>query len=190
MHIAIEGIDGVGKTTTARLVANSLGFTFVEKPLQNLLGEDDSSNYVNVRDKVNLSKNRVFTSWFYGLSNIYLYEKFKNQDIVTDRHLVSNYIWSGEPESEPVFDLLVDKIGVPDFTFIIYASADIIKQRILQRNLDDKDVSKLAYHEKVYDKMETFCKKHNMPYQIIDTTDKSSEIVRDIILEKINQLRR
>ncbi|MDH5647401.1 MAG: hypothetical protein OEZ01_15430, partial [Candidatus Heimdallarchaeota archaeon] len=133
--------------------------------------------------------NRVFTSWFYGLSNIYLYEKFKNQNIITDRHLVSNYIWSGEPESDMIFDLLIEKIGVPDFTFIIYASSEVIEQRILQRNLEDKDIKKLVYHENYYEKMEVFCRKYNIPFQIIDTTDKSLENVKEIIVNKINQLR-
>ena len=33
MHIAIEGMDGVGKTTAARLLGDQLGFRVVEKTL-------------------------------------------------------------------------------------------------------------------------------------------------------------
>lgn len=33
MHIAIDGLDGAGKTTAAREVARRLGFSYVEKPL-------------------------------------------------------------------------------------------------------------------------------------------------------------
>ena len=32
-HISIEGMDGVGKSTTCRLVAERLGYIGVEKPL-------------------------------------------------------------------------------------------------------------------------------------------------------------
>lgn len=30
-HIAIEGMDGVGKTTTCKLLAERLGYKFIEK---------------------------------------------------------------------------------------------------------------------------------------------------------------
>jgi thymidylate kinase len=189
MHIALEGIDGVGKTTFATLVAEELGFTFVEKPLHYLFDEVGNENYIRIRDKVNASSNRVFTSWFYGLSNIYLYEKFKNQDIVTDRHLLSNYSWSGEHESESVFSLLVEKIGMPEFTFIIYANKETILKRIVGRDKLDPDINKVEYISKVYRKMEEFCIKHSMPYQIIDTSNKTKYEVKDIIVHKIKSLR-
>ena len=189
MHISIEGIDGVGKTTFASLVAEALGFTFVEKPLHYLFDEKDNENYIRIRDIVNKSNNRVFTSWFYGLSNIYLYEKFKGQDIVTDRHLLSNYSWSGEPESEAVFDLLVEKIGIPDYTFIIYANPSIVMKIIIGRNPLDLDIDKVSLISIIYNKMEKFCKKNKMPYKLIDSSELSQTEVRDIIVDRVNTLR-
>ena len=82
-HISIEGMDGVGKTTICNDIANKSDFIHVEKPLEKLFGFE---NYIEIRNKVNNIQNRVFTSWFYGLSNIYLYEKYKDKYVVTDRH--------------------------------------------------------------------------------------------------------
>ena len=36
IHISIEGMDGVGKSTTCKLLAEKLGYIFVEKPLHYL----------------------------------------------------------------------------------------------------------------------------------------------------------
>ena len=79
-HIAIEGMDGVGKTTTCKLLAERLGYKFIEKNLRFLFDENDSfDNYFKIRDKVNANPDRLFTSWFYGLGNIYLYTMFKDE---------------------------------------------------------------------------------------------------------------
>lgn len=70
-HIAIEGMDGVGKTTTCKLLAERLGYKFIEKNLRFLFDDNDSfDNYFRIRDKVNANPDRLFTSWFYGLGNI------------------------------------------------------------------------------------------------------------------------
>lgn len=37
MIIAIEGMDGVGKTTISKILANELGYLYVDKPLHYLL---------------------------------------------------------------------------------------------------------------------------------------------------------
>ena len=37
IHIAIEGMDGVGKTTVCKLLASKTGYTFITKPLHYLL---------------------------------------------------------------------------------------------------------------------------------------------------------
>jgi thymidylate kinase len=46
MHIAIEGLDGVGKTSTAKLLADEIGFKFIEKPMHYLTDVDGINNYI------------------------------------------------------------------------------------------------------------------------------------------------
>ena len=97
-HLSIEGMDGVGKTTICALVAEKLNYIFVEKPLHYLLDDNgEITQYQKVAERVNRNPDRVFTAWYYGLNNIYLYKKFYDSNIVTDRHIVSNYCWTEEP---------------------------------------------------------------------------------------------
>jgi len=188
MHIAIEGIDGVGKSTIAKQLAKELGFKFVEKPLKYLFdNEGEDKNYIRIRDYVNKQTNRLFTSWFYGLGNIFLYHKFKGENIVTDRHLVSNYCWSGTSESENVFNLLVDELGSPDYTFLIYASPEVVIDRISKRDNDDHDIKKAQLIPQLYPKMEGFLKKHKMKYRFIDTSNLGVSQIINIILDTLKE---
>jgi len=191
MHIAIEGIDGVGKSSVSKKIAEILGFIYVEKPLHYLFDEGDGlKNYIRIRDFVNKQSDRVFTSWFYGLGNIYTLMRFKGENIITDRHLLSNYSWSGTSESEPVFDLLVQKIGCPDITFILYASPETVLKRISSRDENDNDKSKVQYIPELYNKMELFCIKHKMLYEIIQTDNLSFEEEVALIVRRIEALRK
>ena len=82
-HISIEGMDGVGKSTTCKLLSERLGYKFVEKPLHYLFDESEEKfdEYIRIRDQVNANPNRIFTSWFYGLGSIYMYEMFKDENV-------------------------------------------------------------------------------------------------------------
>ena len=108
VHISVEGMDGVGKTTACKLLAQKLGYIFADKNLRFLFDEGKSyENYFRIRDKVNDSPDRLFTSWFYGLGNIYLHTMFKDKKVVTDRYFLSNYAWSVTAQNIEVYDLLV-----------------------------------------------------------------------------------
>ena len=111
IHISVEGMDGVGKTTACKLLAKKLGYIFVDKNLRYLFDDGEGyENYLRIRDKVNGNSDRLFTAWFYGLSNIYLHTLFKDRSIVTDRYFLTNYAWSGTNENTEVYDLLVKKL--------------------------------------------------------------------------------
>ena len=58
MHIAVEGFDGVGKSTAAKKLADKLGFLLVEKPLHFLFDEEGDKEYIRIRDAVNKSTNK------------------------------------------------------------------------------------------------------------------------------------
>lgn len=189
-HISIEGMDGVGKTTVCKILAEKLGYTFVEKPLHFLLddNENDVLQYQKVAKRVNANENRNFTAWYYGLNNIYLYEKFKSENIVTDRHIVSNYCWSGTDYNKDIYDLILKKIGKPKLTVILYANPDAILLRLKKRDVNDADIKKVGKSEKAYERMVYFCEKRKLDYIIIDTSDKSPKVIVELILSKIEEL--
>lgn len=191
IHIAIEGMDGVGKTTVCKLLASKTGYTFITKPLHYLLDLEENVGwpvYFRVRNMVNNSSNRDFSAWFYGLSNIYLYEKFKNQNIITDRHIVSNYCWSGNQVNMDIYDLIIKKIGFPTLTVILYADEDTISDRLIKRNSNDKDLKRISKTEKVYEKMIGFCELKHFPYVVIDTSKLSPEQITNIIIKKLEAI--
>ena len=187
IHISIEGMDGVGKSTTCKILAEKLGYVFIEKPLHYLLDKNEHSfdEYKRVRDKVNVNPNRDFTSWFYGLGSLYMYETFKDKNIITDRHLASNYAWSGSDYNEDVYELLVKKLGAPKLTVIIYSPSDVIVKRLISRNKDDKDIARAKESERIYKRMIEFCEKYKFPYLVIDTSELTPDEVVNRIIEEL-----
>ena len=185
-HIAIEGMDGVGKTTASKLLAKRLGYKFIDKNLRELFDDGDSyDNYIRIRDKVNASPDRLFTAWFYALGNIYLHTAHEKENIVTDRYFLSNYAWSGTENNDEVYDLLVKKLGFPDLTVILYADEHAILSRLRHRDELDSDIKKVTLAKEKYEKMIYFCEKYKMPYMVIDTSNLSPEEVVEVIMERI-----
>ena len=180
MHIAIEGIDGVGKTTLARCLAKEINFHCIEKHLHALTdGEDidDIPNYMHITSKVNASDNALFRAWFYALGNLYMKDHYKGINIVTDRYFVSNYSWNGTLENEFIFEKLMELLGKPDITFLIYANPDVRAERIRHRNPNDPDLlnSSIDFSERMYGKITCFLQKYSFNYYLIDTSNMTLE---------------
>lgn len=191
-HISIEGMDGVGKSTTCTLLAEKLGYEFVEKPMHFITDPeseelDNYPNYFKVRDIVNTSGNKFLSSWFYALGTIYMYEKYKESNIVTDRHLLSNFAWSGAEESQAVFDLMANTLAKPKLTVILYAKPEAIKARLISRDVNDSDIKKINQSETIYKKMVNFCDKYKFPYLFIDSSNLNPEEVVQKIIDRLEE---
>lgn len=192
-HISIEGMDGAGKTSVCQKLAEKLGYEFVEKPFHYLLddaeitapGEARFETYQKLAHTVNQNPNRNFTSMFYALGSVYMYERFKNSCIVTDRHLASNYAWSGTEYNSDVYDLVLSKIGKPELTIILYAPQKIIEQRMRKRNQNDPNLAIAGKTEEIYSRMIDFCKKRDFNYSVIDTSDKTIDEIVSLIEKKL-----
>ncbi len=182
-HISIEGFDGVGKTTVCRMLSERLGYEFVEKPLHYLFDEGNSfAEYLRIRDKVNACPNRDFTATFYGLGSLYMYHLYEGKNIVTDRHLCSNYAWSGNGENDDVYEFLLKKLGKPYLTVVLYAEPKTIKARLLKRDPRDSDIARISESEAIYKKMWNFCKTYALKTLWIHTDGRTPEqIVNGII---------
>ena len=183
MHIAIEGMDGVGKTTAGKKLADKLHFKFVEKPLHYLFdSEGEFTNYIRIRNYINQQvDDDALRAWFYGLGNVYLYHKFEGENIITDRHLLSNYFWCGGEKTEPIFQCLIGLIGKPDYTFLLWATEKAGLARLRKRDPNDHDIGKAALYKTSREKMEGFLIRYSMRYKAIDTTHLSVDDVVEVM---------
>jgi thymidylate kinase len=188
MHIAIEGMDGVGKTTIARELARKINFEFIEKPLNQILFDsksDEFFNYKRITEKINNEFDCDFKAWFYGLGNLFVKSRYYDKDIVTDRHIVSNYFWNRTKKNDIVFKALIQLIGMPDFTFLIYASPPIRYNRISSRDKNDPDLAEVFQNEDAYIKMIDFLEINKCKYEIIDNSLLEIENTLEIIMKSI-----
>ena len=180
MHIAIEGIDGVGKTTMARKVAERLDFQFVEKHLHALFDSeqmDSIPNYMRITQEINASSNSTLRAWFYALGNLYLCDHYRGKNIVTDRYFASNYSWNGTPDNEFIFNDLIDILGRPEITFLIYARPEVREARLRRRNPNDPDLRNATKHfsDEMYHRLNDFLYRFGFNYRVVDTSEMSVE---------------
>lgn len=191
MKIAIEGMDGVGKTTIAKELAKRNSFTYIGNAIHQLFGiTDKDSPYYKMfqakEDEIFLrSGNDILRAWLCSLGNIYTATQVKDKNIVVDRHILSNFQQNGTRENIEIYKTLLSLIGVPDMSVILYASPEVRLQRIYTRNKNDRDLQDEAIKADGYKGMIKFAEKFNMPHIVIDTEEKSIDDIVQEIEEKV-----
>ncbi len=192
MLIAVEGMDGVGKTEIARHISNKYGFTFIEKPLHYFYNDGAEQNYADLMKVANRMydiNDDVLKSWYIALGNIYVARMFSDENIIIDRHLVSNYYWNGSVNSDSVFRTLIETSGTPDLTILLYATPKTRMERLAKRNKYDSDLFDPEKRDDGYDKMLGFIQKFKLPSLVIDTENKSLAEVKEIVDCEIQKLK-
>lgn len=101
MKIAIEGMDGVGKTTIALELAKRNNFKYIGNAIHTLFGitKENSEYYKFFQDKEDeiflKSGNDILRAWLCSLGNIYTMTQKKYENIIIDRHILSNFQQNG-----------------------------------------------------------------------------------------------
>lgn len=187
MHIAIEGLDGVGKTCTAKCLAEKLGFDFLENPIYELVGRIGVKRFKEHTSQIDEDFYRNVAALFYGAGNLYLNHQKNEKDIITDRHLCATYLWNATQINLQFFDFLVDVCGQPDLTILLYAKPDIRRQRIMHRDPNDPDLQENIFTDEKYEKALDFVKRYNMKYLWLDNSEITICQTVDKIISYINE---
>ena len=184
MIVAIEGMDGAGKTTICNHIERNFGFINIEKPTKYFFkdkkGNIDQEIFKKVLNKVYLMNNRN-RSEFFGKGNELAVTMYPNCDIVLDRHIASNYYWNGDKSLKQFYSKLVGKCGKPDITIFLYATPSVRYTRLQKRNKKEMDLYDKSIFEDGTKKHIEFLEEYEMPYVIIDTNNKTiSQVCREV----------
>ena len=189
MRIAIEGMDGTGKTTIAKAIAKLLDYDYVTKPF-NFLFQEFGFNENQIKDiewKLYETYDEALISLFYGMGLLYGTRILKEENIIYDRHFVSNYYWHGNEETDSLHDKFIELCGKPDLTILLKASTSTRIQRIAVRDSKDRDLDNSAMYEDGFNKMVEFLDRKGFDYVIVDTENKTVEEIVNDCISHINQ---
>ena len=188
MKIAIEGMDGSGKTTLAKSLAKLYGYTYIDKPFKFIFDglNLDEKQIKEIEWKLYETNDEALITTFYGLGLLYGTRNIDGENFIYDRHFVSNYYWHGTEENEKLHDVFLDLCGKPDLTILLKASVETRIKRISIRDNKDPDLINSAMYDYGYDKMVKYLCDKNYNYIIIDTDGKTKDEVLHYAINAIN----
>lgn len=193
MFIAVEGIDGAGKTSLSKMLANKLNCEYSsQKELSTYMCIPDNQylNYChNYRETV--SEDGKSMLMLYSLS---CFLAGRKQNVVCDRHLPTVFFWYGDVNTLFVAETIYKLTRKPDLTIILevtsHTAIDRIKKK-LENNLinnyeAERDLRKAEKANDFVPNMLYFLKYFNLPYVIIDANNRSMDKILSEALSAIN----
>ena len=180
MKIAIEGMDGVGKTTVSKKLSQKLGYVHYEQKMIDHLGMDKNL-YNNLVNYVRSSNNRKMSALFYTFR--LMIDNSDNINSIVERSIVSMVYYEKDNINEKILDTIMDLEVIPDLTLILYAPVEKRIERIKKRDPNDPDLNSEEALQDGYDIMLDFVHNYDIPYIGIDTTNYSEDTVVEICKE-------
>ena len=183
MQIAIEGLDGVGKTSTAKALAERLHGVYFSKAFH--LMRDTSGVYDTFTSVAECGRSEASARSSYGVRSAFLYAKLSGIPVVTERYYCTNY--ASKPEQNTLDEIYwnMDYFGRPDLTFLLYCDPETNYQRMYGRNPNDKDFWKLKEHKAFYERLLAAAQKLGLHYKFLDTTRLSLPQVVDALMDLV-----
>lgn len=183
MKIAIEGMDGVGKTSVALAISEVLGFKYISKPFQ-FLFETMGFSEKEIKEiewKLYETEDEALISLFYGMGLMYGTRCIAESNIVFDRHFVSNYYWHGNEETEKLHQEFINLGGLPDLTILLKASTETRIKRMRARDNQDGDLFNPSMYDEGYNKMIDYLQQNNFDFVVVDTENKElNEVIDEV----------
>lgn len=133
LFIAVEGLDGCGKSTLARLLAETLGAEFLRTPL----GLDAA---IRTGMENHCGRSPLARMLFYSATVVAAADAISDAltagcSVVVDRYWLSTVVYHRVMGSPCVLDEVAGALPIPDYTFFLRAPLEIRARRIHGRGL-------------------------------------------------------
>jgi thymidylate kinase len=194
MIVTFEGMDGSGKTSVAKAVAKELNYKYIHKATALLFDEnEDGENipkYLLSREIISVMSAEI-RAYYFALEALIPHLHLKNRycNIVVDRGVASNYFWSHKTfgdNCDEFYRLLIEFVGKPDITILLYADEETRIKRISNRNSTDNDLKDSIICRDLYDVYRDFFKRFSIPFFEINADNKG---VQEIVAEAVSKIK-
>lgn len=131
--IAVEGLDGCGKSTFARQLAVALGADLLQTPL-------NLDPAVRTAMEAHCARSPLARMMFYGATVVAAAVVIRDalatgRSVVVDRYWLSTVVYHRVMGSACALDEIADVLPIPDFTAFLHAPLEVRSQRIRGRGL-------------------------------------------------------
>ena len=139
IFVAIEGIDGCGKSTFVELLAPALGCHLLRCPPEEL-GE--------VRKMFDM--NDIAHKLFYASANMVVSKRVSEllrsgESVICDRYWLSTKVYSSVREEDINIDIIEDHLARPDFTIYLHLDEPVRRKRMVKRGkMNEIDLRSMA----------------------------------------------
>lgn len=131
--IAVEGLDGCGKSTFARHLATALGAELLQTPL-------NLDPAVRTAMEAHCARSPLARMMFYGATVVAATAGIRDalaarRSVVVDRYWLSTVVYHRVMGSACLLEEVADELPIPDFTAFLHAPLEVRSQRIRGRGL-------------------------------------------------------
>lgn len=180
MFIVLEGIDGVGKSTVTRLVAERLGFVpyatppkeYMERRREIDLNGSPQQKFNFFRDGVIVASTEIRQLLSTGKS------------VICDRYWMTTYVYHkviGVHVTEDDFA----NLSQPDLTILLTASPEHQLQRLIERGMSINDTQMVPRNMQLRQEYDQLFNKELFINKSVSTDDRSAEQVADHVARAI-----
>lgn len=180
LFITIDGVDGVGKTTTCALLAQRLNAASFKSPSEPFL----STRYMVDSNVEPLTRYFFFRAATQNDSKKIEQILHSGTSVVCDRYIYSTYAYHAT--MNPVIDKIFEKteLAEPDLSILLTAPSGVRKNRLAQRKAANQEYDRLLENNSAYqDAVQVFFQNLNM-FEV-DTEQNTPKQVVDIIVQKV-----
>jgi dTMP kinase len=133
LFIAVEGLDGCGKSTLARLLAEALGAEFLRTPL-------DLDGATRTAMETHCGRSPLARMLLYGATVASAAVAIRDalaagRSVVVDRYWLSTVVYHRVMGSSCTLDEVAGALPLPDFTIFLRAPLEVRARRVQMRGL-------------------------------------------------------
>lgn len=179
VFVSLDGVDGVGKTTVAKLLATDDSFQYYKSP---------AGPFAQLRKEVDAHANPLERYCFYRLAtqfdSVQISKLVETNSVVCDRYIASTAAYHIAMDAR--IRVIHNDVGLlkPHFAFLLGARSEVRDKRILERAKVLSDI-KLEGDSTLLDHVAEIFLSFGLIY--IDTSDITAEEVATVIKHAVAQ---